>query len=573
MLPMRLAWNGRGAGFTIPIAMVLACGSFAGCESTGSSPTGDGPGGFGGDESGGGETGGTTGDGGSGTDTRGQKRSSHDPDVNVRQSLRDIAQQLAHVCAEDFAGDPGAREYDPRAPGPHRVIAITSDGQAHSWNEGLPDDWLPKSIEEVELVACVLPTEEWKKDTCDLLNAPDVDLYARTTEMTILSVHSGEREEETISSANPRRCPSVYTAPELYPDAPGPQEFMDKVLYRFVPLPECYDERPFYGCYQCSATESSAAFRCTDEVQASYSNQLLLPAVEVGDTVTLVLPEGFPDSESDSSSPPFDRESLYYYDWSQSDDVDTLPDDPRRSAEVVATEERRYRYLIAAKVPGFDGDPTLDRIELTFEAKVRRPLDEFFVLGTPRVGENIEVRARIDGTVNSKGCAWAIEQKPAGSELELLAGSESVELGIHDDIEPTSCTVSFRPDRPGDYVLASALHYTDIGYSEVFEGDVITVYDKPQVTPRNTALTYTIPGSVELEADLEHVAGTDRATWTVLSSPTGASVNFEENRAITAADVAYKFRGDLPGVYVLELVVEDRGGVSDSVIFEVTVLE
>lgn len=52
-------------------------------------------------------------------------------------------------------GVPGSADYNPSEPGPHRVVLLTEDGLPHEWNDSLPTEWLPLSVNEIELVIVV----------------------------------------------------------------------------------------------------------------------------------------------------------------------------------------------------------------------------------------------------------------------------------------------------------------------------------------------------------------------------------------------------------------------------------
>lgn len=76
-----------------------------------------------------------------------------------------VFDQIEAVCTRGQAL-PAAAAYD-RAPGLHRVVFFTTppDGNTYAWwGEAVPARWRPKSVAQVQLVACVKSTDEDLQD-------------------------------------------------------------------------------------------------------------------------------------------------------------------------------------------------------------------------------------------------------------------------------------------------------------------------------------------------------------------------------------------------------------------------
>ncbi len=80
------------------------------------------------------------------------------PSPTPTPALPSIARSLAPVA--DQQGVPEAGEYDEYKPGPHRVVLLDGSGALHAWNSELPDEWLPFSLGEAELVVILQEEQE-----------------------------------------------------------------------------------------------------------------------------------------------------------------------------------------------------------------------------------------------------------------------------------------------------------------------------------------------------------------------------------------------------------------------------
>lgn len=60
-------------------------------------------------------------------------------------------------------GIPAAKAYQPEGPGLHQVVILSTAGKPYeNWNNGLPPEWAPKSVGDLELVAWIGPEREIK---------------------------------------------------------------------------------------------------------------------------------------------------------------------------------------------------------------------------------------------------------------------------------------------------------------------------------------------------------------------------------------------------------------------------
>jgi len=57
-------------------------------------------------------------------------------------------------------GVANAAEYDPNRPGLHRLVVLNTSGAPHEWNDDLPPEWIPSSVDKTELVVVIHPERE-----------------------------------------------------------------------------------------------------------------------------------------------------------------------------------------------------------------------------------------------------------------------------------------------------------------------------------------------------------------------------------------------------------------------------
>lgn len=138
--------------------------------------------------------------------------------------------------------------------------------------------------------------------------------------------------------------------------------------------------------------------------------------------------------------------------------------------------------------------------------------------------------------------AWSFVSRPAGSAASL-SGTTSV--------QPT-----FTPDREGDYVVQ--LIVSDGSLSSAPDTVQISTLNTPPVANAGAdqggvaGQTFTLDGSASSDVDGDPLT----YAWSIVSRPTGSTAAI-----VDPAQVLAMFTPDLPGQYVIELVVDD-GAIS-----------
>jgi len=70
-----------------------------------------------------------------------------------------------------------AAQFNPDELGPHRLIVLTDSGSTHDWNDLLPSNWTPSSVNEIELVVLVYPEQEVELDSQSYVGGPPITRY------------------------------------------------------------------------------------------------------------------------------------------------------------------------------------------------------------------------------------------------------------------------------------------------------------------------------------------------------------------------------------------------------------
>jgi hypothetical protein len=111
-------------------------------------------------------------------------------------------------------GLPEAALYDPNKPGPHHVVILTTAGLAYSnWNELLPYDWSPSSVDETELVVLIGPERERALQTQqyerpDNATLYDVTAYSPEVDVELREARTGRTlATSTFTGSDPRPFP------------------------------------------------------------------------------------------------------------------------------------------------------------------------------------------------------------------------------------------------------------------------------------------------------------------------------------------------------------------------------
>lgn len=115
--------------------------------------------------------------------------------ARLEESLAVVCQGQAVAEAASYTGG-----------GPHPIVLLSSSGGHHSWSSQLDDTWLPESVSEVQLVACVGEQVEHSIEVCPY-NGPDITRYVYQVSVQIVAAQTGVTvATETIAGDRPREC-------------------------------------------------------------------------------------------------------------------------------------------------------------------------------------------------------------------------------------------------------------------------------------------------------------------------------------------------------------------------------
>jgi hypothetical protein len=161
------------------------------------------------------------------------------------QTRETLLEQAGVVCQ----GVPVAREIN-QDHNFHPLLAFDTEGKPNSITNVIPPDWLPSSIDSLELVVCVSPPQEQQIEVCNYspsFGSPNFDLGSAGTvqwtiermeyvvNITMIDAASGESlREVSVQGDDPRSCPahmelreSQYGGQETYH---GDQVTNDEIL-------------------------------------------------------------------------------------------------------------------------------------------------------------------------------------------------------------------------------------------------------------------------------------------------------------------------------------------------------
>lgn len=90
--------------------------------------------------------------------------------------------------------------------GPHPIVLLSSSGEHHSWSSQVDDTWLPETVSEAQLVACVGEQEEQSIEVCHY-NGPDITRYVYRVSVRIVAAQTGATvATEAFVGDPPRKC-------------------------------------------------------------------------------------------------------------------------------------------------------------------------------------------------------------------------------------------------------------------------------------------------------------------------------------------------------------------------------
>jgi len=120
-----------------------------------------------------------------------------------------IVKVAAQVCSKS-QGVSQAAEYDDALPGPHPVLVLASSGKEHKGTNHMPGQWLPKTIEALELVACVGEDEAVEAGRCYAENPMYYcPMYEYRAEITVRRASTAEVIASGQLHGGTPDCPSI----------------------------------------------------------------------------------------------------------------------------------------------------------------------------------------------------------------------------------------------------------------------------------------------------------------------------------------------------------------------------
>jgi hypothetical protein len=85
-------------------------------------------------------------------------------------------------------------------------VLLSSDGTRHSWSDNVADEWVPETVQEAQLVACVDEEQERSIEVC-LYNGPSITRYRYTVSVRLVQARTGaEVASTTVHGSMPREC-------------------------------------------------------------------------------------------------------------------------------------------------------------------------------------------------------------------------------------------------------------------------------------------------------------------------------------------------------------------------------
>ncbi len=117
------------------------------------------------------------------------------PQAEIRAALASVCSGGGVAEAAAYAG--GAL---------HPVILLRSSGEVHDWSDDLSGSWVPQSIQNAQLVACVDPEQEREIEVC-AYDGPDITRYRYEESLRLVGARTGATVASTVLEGNdPREC-------------------------------------------------------------------------------------------------------------------------------------------------------------------------------------------------------------------------------------------------------------------------------------------------------------------------------------------------------------------------------
>jgi hypothetical protein len=121
--------------------------------------------------------------------------------------------------------------------GPHAIALADSEGNVHEWNGTLPNSWLPKSAEGVQLVGCVQSGRDLLGE-CSSTGNSVAKQYRLWVNIDLVKARSGALVASVrLYGGNPPDCPTAEsggTGGTVLEGSPVPFEWVEHWLEEYV---------------------------------------------------------------------------------------------------------------------------------------------------------------------------------------------------------------------------------------------------------------------------------------------------------------------------------------------------
>lgn len=465
------------------------------------------------------------------------------------------ARSLQGVCEPAYAGDPLAPAFDPNEAGPHGLVFIAEDGSAHALNNTIPENWRPKSLSAVELVACVSDVETQSVEACEYLGTSvTVDRRQRFVDIRVIPVRSGGATVTTVHGGLAPDCPAYVSVTGKRSDVvgslPSASDVRQLVVDRYVPVPECGGKRSFASCLQCWSDEAEAGSSgCGHSSNPRRSTKLVRPG-----TPTILT------WESEVDGGPLYRDAVGI-DWSHSPASALLDVLEGEVTTVTAPRAGTYEVVARAVLPARPDGQALDTHSYTIEAldppSVELEMGDMPVIRVgvqqPTANFRAQVSARPQFGRPGEVFRFTWAEAPADSRAALPAIVDSQQAFWW-----------FNPDVSGEYRVQ--LEYSDgLGFSEPVVSGPILALDAPLLSVDREEWTGAVGETVAIHATVMYSLGSLDVTWTLVKQPAASAA------VLQASSFDAGFVPDVVGTYVVEVVATDDGGTSNPVTVSITV--
>jgi hypothetical protein len=149
--------------------------------------------------------------------------------INIPNLDGQVIDVAAQVC--ERIPIPDAGEYIP-GPGNHPFVVITKSGLSVN-SHYYPENWIPSSVGELQVVACV-EDENWQLiQTCKYINGPNILRYQSNANVVIIEARTGNTVEQfTLKGDPPRQCRDAEAAgiTELRGNSVRPETAVKEVI-------------------------------------------------------------------------------------------------------------------------------------------------------------------------------------------------------------------------------------------------------------------------------------------------------------------------------------------------------